>query len=228
MGPEVLAAIITGIASLVGIGGTAAFTAKQNQIMREREDDAVSRRMLDMEQAGINPILAGTGAASSQAGTAPDISGAGAAASQALQASLIRSQRDKLKADTAAAEAAAGNADANREQTEQMTSIIGRDAKIAELRSIPYAQLTSQWSQMLSVMESLLPNAKRGISAVGNGGALDQLLNLNRDNAAWREMARENNRKPATFFGKPLGPGWADTGYGVSASPGRKLTGRGD
>ena len=55
------------------------------------------------------------------------------------------------------------------------------------------------------------------------GAELDKARAMQRD----REAARVANKKPQMFFGRPVGPGRAGTGYGSRASPGRSLVGRG-
>lgn len=50
------------------------FITKENQIMREREDNAIQRQSRDMAAAGINPLLAGTaGGANAQLGGMPSL-----------------------------------------------------------------------------------------------------------------------------------------------------------
>lgn len=53
------------------------FQREQNNIMREREDTAVQRRQADLQEAGINPLLAGNEGASASGGLgAPAMIGA--------------------------------------------------------------------------------------------------------------------------------------------------------
>lgn len=44
------------------------FQREQNEIMRQREDNAIQRRSADLEKAGINKLLAGTDGASASGG----------------------------------------------------------------------------------------------------------------------------------------------------------------
>ena len=44
------------------------FQKTENELMRQREDNAVQRRSIDLAKAGINPLLAGSGGASASLG----------------------------------------------------------------------------------------------------------------------------------------------------------------
>lgn len=83
-----LAQGITGLAT--GIGGNIwnsleqqkfldqqqQFISNENRIMREREDNAIQRRMQDLARSGINPLLAGAQPASSNIGGMPSLQSA--------------------------------------------------------------------------------------------------------------------------------------------------------
>lgn len=73
MSPLVLAAIIAGGASLVGAGINAYSTYKTNKTMMERDDNAISRRALDLQNAGLSPVLAAGSGASTSNLTAPQV-----------------------------------------------------------------------------------------------------------------------------------------------------------
>lgn len=88
MNPETVLSLGLGMGS-AGLGGLTnffnnlsmmRFQAKENEIMREREDNAIQRQMIDMRKAGINPIMAGnTGGAQAGLGggiqlSSPDFS----------------------------------------------------------------------------------------------------------------------------------------------------------
>lgn len=80
---------------------------KENEIMREREDNAISRRMADLSASGLSPTLAAGSPASSQAGTANNydsLQGAFDFASKYL--SLLQGKADisHTNADTALAQ----------------------------------------------------------------------------------------------------------------------------
>lgn len=49
------------------------FIANENRIMREREDNAIQRRMQDLARSGINPLLAGAQPAGSSIGGMPSL-----------------------------------------------------------------------------------------------------------------------------------------------------------
>lgn len=104
---SVLAALGIGSA-IAGLGASIYNTysqKKENEIMREREDNAISRRMRDLEAAGLSPTLAAGSAASSQAGTAPHSDGSAFDfASKALSLMQGKADVSKTNADTALAQ----------------------------------------------------------------------------------------------------------------------------
>lgn len=69
MNPALLSGIVSGASSLVNLGLGIWQNKKNEDLMREswhREDTAVSRRVMDLKKAGLNPVLAaGQGAQSS-------------------------------------------------------------------------------------------------------------------------------------------------------------------
>lgn len=104
-------AIAGGVSSLYNT-----YSQKQeNQIMREREDNAIGRRMRDLEANGLSATLAAGSPASSQAGTAARSEGSAFDyLSKALQLYQGKADISKTNADTALA-----NMQATSEQFKQ-------------------------------------------------------------------------------------------------------------
>jgi len=226
---------------LVAIGGIAGFGTDmanlgfgiegRRQAMRlqreawAREDSAVQRRTLDLRAAGINPLLAAGQAASSMSPSSMPIPQMGTAgvdkAIAAAQLGLIKDQRSLLMAQRESALAGA-----ERSRVESLVQ--SYDLGVARNKLLSVKELGSQWSQVQSLLywlEELMSKATRQDWALPNvlGAELDKARAMQRD----REAARVANKKPQMFFSRPVGPGWAGSGYGSRASPGRSLVGRG-
>ena len=73
LGAMALGAGISATGALIGSGLNAYFQNRENKIMREREDNAISRRVRDLEASGLSPTLAAGSPASATAGTAPNV-----------------------------------------------------------------------------------------------------------------------------------------------------------
>ena len=73
LGAMALGAGISATGALVGSGLNAYFQNRENKTMREREDNAISRRVRDLEASGLSPTLAAGSPASATAGTAPNV-----------------------------------------------------------------------------------------------------------------------------------------------------------
>ena len=73
LGALALGAGISATGALIGSGLNAYFQNRENKIMREREDNAISRRIRDLEASGLSPTLAAGSPASSSLGTAPNV-----------------------------------------------------------------------------------------------------------------------------------------------------------
>ena len=73
LGALALGAGMSATGALIGSGLNAYFQNRENKIMREREDNAISRRVRDLEASGLSPTLAAGSPASATAGTAPNV-----------------------------------------------------------------------------------------------------------------------------------------------------------
>lgn len=91
------------VSGLAGIGSSLLgmnFQRKENNITRSREDNAISRQIADLRNAGMSPLLASGQGASAQSLTAPsfNLDGVGKGVQQAIAIKQSNSQIDLMKA----------------------------------------------------------------------------------------------------------------------------------
>lgn len=174
---SIIAAIIGAVA---GIGTTiinattqssinsqnTAMAKQENDIMREREDNAVQRRANDLKLAGINPLLAGLGGASAQSGQlipmqAPQINmpDFGEMYRDIMEGQNFKAQNKKIQSETALNQQQIKNLRASVKQIKETTSNIKQDTllklantKIAEKdQMLKMAQIKIAQQQELEI-----------------------------------------------------------------------------
>lgn len=103
---------------------TMAWQKQENEITRQREDNAIQRRMADLKASGINPIIAGGGGADvSSGGITPVQHYEKDESSGQMIANLVsqKAQLENINAQTKVAEAQAENVNAQTAKIEEET-----------------------------------------------------------------------------------------------------------
>lgn len=121
----------------------AAEAKKQREWQERMSNTEMTRRVADLKNAGLNPMLAYTqGGASTPSGAKAEMQNPGARMSQhvsnAMSANLIKSQIEKTNADTATAEATARNIDLDSMYKEMSMPFegYGKEKSVAEVRNL--------------------------------------------------------------------------------------------
>lgn len=211
---SIIAAIIGAVA---GIGTTiinattqssinsqnTAMAKQENDIMREREDNAVQRRANDLKLAGINPLLAGLGGASAQSGqliplqspqiNMPDF---GEMYRDIMEGQNFKAQNKKIKSETSLNYQQVKNLRESINQIKETTSNIKQDTllKLANTKIAEKDQLLKMAQIKIAEQQELEIKANTAL-AYQNADAVRRRVNIEAAESASRIRLNATQQK---------------------------------
>lgn len=177
-------AIIAGVGALASTALGVREAGKARKWQEKMSNTAHQREALDMEKAGINPIMSSRGAgASTPQGAQADFSEIGRAAGTALAVQSQRAQLELIKAQTEATSAQA--AKTKVEALDIQATSMGRAREInsrADIAQLDYRQRTDLFDTVISQARAqldLTTHSARGAKARAVLDELDQARGYN-------------------------------------------------